>query len=345
MLDQTAPIRKGEELDLEAVKKYLLEEVPGLKGDIAIEQFPSGHSNLTYFVKVGEREMVLRRPPFGSKVKSAHDMSREYKILSAIHPVYDRVPRPLAYCEDESVIGAKFYVMDRIRGLILRRTLPEGLTLPPETAGRLARNLIRNLAEIHAIDYEAVGLGAIAKVEGFLARQVKGWADRYYGSRTHDIPGVERVITQLKDAPGNNQAAICIGGWAPQPRYQHNNPDLPEHVALALDTDNFIDPGTGERDPACLRVVDFRLDQENTLHMSVYFRSWDLWGGFPANLAGLQLVKEYVGQTLDAKDGKIIAASKGLHIYDHAVQIAATRLGLGEVDSLDSLVSWIEKDS
>ncbi|HUT54103.1 MAG TPA: phosphotransferase family protein [bacterium] len=199
VLDQTAPIRKGEELDLEAVRKYLVEAVPGLAGEIEIEQFPSGHSNLTYFVKVGDREMVLRRPPFGSKVKSAHDMSREYKILSAIHPVYDRVPRPLAYCEDESVIGARFYVMERIRGVILRRTLPDGLTLPPETVERLARNLIKNLAEIHAIDYEAVGLGAIARVEGFLARQVNGWADRYYGSQTHEIPGVEQVIQWTRE--------------------------------------------------------------------------------------------------------------------------------------------------
>ena len=153
-------------------------------------------------------------------------------------------------------------------------------------------------------------------------------------------PGVERVIKQLKGAPGNNQAAICIGGWAPQPG--HATPDgMDAELAMALDTDDFIDPGTGERDPACLRVVDFRLDADNTLHMCVYFRSWDLWGGFPANLAGLQLVKEYVGQALGAKDGKIIAASKGLHIYDHAVDIAATRLGMCEVSTMDDFVGWI----
>lgn len=154
-------------------------------------------------------------------------------------------------------------------------------------------------------------------------------------------PGVERVIEQLKGAPGNNQAAICIGGWAPWRDAPGPMEDAPGPVKLALDTDAFIDPGTGERDPACLRCVDFRLDQDNTLHMVVYFRSWDLWGGFPANLAGLQLVKEYVGQFLDAKDGKIIASSKGLHIYDHAVDIAAQRLGLCEVGSMDDLVGWI----
>jgi aminoglycoside phosphotransferase (APT) family kinase protein len=196
--DQTAPIRSGEELPVEAVKDYLLAAIPGLSGDIAIEQFPSGHSNLTYFLKVGERELVLRRPPFGSKVKSAHDMSREYKILSAIHPVYPRVPRPLVYCADESVIGSSFYVMERIRGVILRRSLPPGMAFPPETARALALNLIKNLADIHAIDYDKAGLSSIAKVEGFLARQVNGWSERYYGSQTHDIPGVEDVISWIK---------------------------------------------------------------------------------------------------------------------------------------------------
>lgn len=169
-------------------------------------------------------------------------------------------------------------------------------------------------------------------------------ANETYIYGTWLAPGVERVIEQLRGAPGNNQAAICIGGWAPWRAPAEPVPDAPAPVQLALDTDSFIDPGTGERDPACLRLVDFRLDQQNTLHMVVYFRSWDLWGGFPANLAGLQLVKEYIGQFLGAKDGKIIASSKGLHIYDHAIDIAATRLGLCEVATMDDLLGWIARD-
>jgi len=197
-IDPTKRIRQGEELDLAAVRKYLAEQVPGLEGEIAIEQFPSGHSNLTYMIKVGEREMVLRRPPFGSKVKSAHDMGREYRILSALHPVYPPAPLPLAFCEDESVLGAKFYVMERIRGVILRKTLPEGFPFPPETVKGLCESFIKNLAQIHAIDYNAVGLGGLAKPEGFLKRQVDGWSDRYYGSQTHDVERVERVIAWCK---------------------------------------------------------------------------------------------------------------------------------------------------
>jgi aminoglycoside phosphotransferase (APT) family kinase protein len=208
-VDETKTVRSGEELDVTAVDRYLKAALPELTGATVIEQFPSGHSNLTYMVKVGERELVLRRPPFGSKVKSAHDMSREFRILSAIHPVYSPAPKVLAYCEDESVIGAKFYVMDRIRGIILRRTLPEGMVFDAGTAARLSRSMIENLAAIHAIDYRAVGLETMAKVEGFLARQVNGWSDRYYGSQTDDIPGVDRVTSWLKqNVPASPPATL-----------------------------------------------------------------------------------------------------------------------------------------
>lgn len=175
-------------------------------------------------------------------------------------------------------------------------------------------------------------------------------------------PAVERVIEQLQGAPGNNQAAISIGGWAPDPKWpawkdkmdkaldvlgldRKKFCNAPVVMTPCKDTDDYIDPGTGQRDPACLRLVDFRLDQANFLHMMVYFRSWDLWGGFPANLAGLQLVKEYVGQALGAHDGAIIASSKGLHLYDHAIDVAAQRIGMQGVGTMDDLAKWIVEKS
>lgn len=167
-----------------------------------------------------------------------------------------------------------------------------------------------------------------------------------YKYATWLAPGVQRVIEQLRGSPGNNQATISLGGFAPY-RFDADwkcvdRPDATYvDAVLCHDTDNFIDPGTGQRDPSCLRVVDFRLDQQNTLHMVVYFRSWDLWGGFPANLAGLQLMKEYVAENIGAKDGKLIASSKGLHLYDHAIQVAAQRIGMSNVGSMNDLVSWI----
>src|SRR5215469_7875767 len=128
--DHAGRVRPGEELNLEKLDPHLRSHFPGLAGALRVEQFPSGHSNLTYSVSLGEKEMVLRRPPFGSKVKSAHDMGREYHVLEKLHAAYP-APRPLVYCTDESVIGAPFYVMERVHGIILRRDLPAGFELAP----------------------------------------------------------------------------------------------------------------------------------------------------------------------------------------------------------------------
>jgi len=199
-IDQSRPVRKGEELPLPAIKSFLLEKLPELKlaGEIEFSQFPSGYSNLTYLLKIGDREMVLRRPPFGSKVKTAHDMAREWKIFSALHPVYPKVPRPLVFCEDESVMGAKFYVMERLKGVILRRELPKGMDFNPPLASALSESFIQNLAEIHSLDYEKIGLGHLGKPEGYLSRQVNGWAERYLGSQTDEIAEINRVVVWLK---------------------------------------------------------------------------------------------------------------------------------------------------
>ena len=213
-IDQSRPVRKGEELNLEAVKKYLTENIPGISGEIEISQFPAGYSNLTYLIKIGDRELVLRRPPFGSKVKTAHDMGREWRIFSALHPVYPKVPRPLVFCEDESVIGAKFYVMERIKGIILRREIPKGMDFSPKTAEGLSESFIQNLAEIHSLDYIAAGLGQFGKPEGYLSRQVNGWTDRYIGSQTDDIPEITRIIDWLKkNMPASPASTIVHGDY------------------------------------------------------------------------------------------------------------------------------------
>lgn len=170
-----------------------------------------------------------------------------------------------------------------------------------------------------------------------------------YKYATWLAPGVERVIEQLKGAPGNNQATISIGGWAPEREGTLIHSDGPDGdqstVGRFVDTDNFIDPGTGQRDPACLRVCDFRLDQNNTLHLITYWRSWDVHNGLPSNLAGLELVLEFVAEALDAKVGKMIVSSKGAHIYTHAIQVAAERLGMTNVGTIDDLLNYWDKNS
>jgi aminoglycoside phosphotransferase (APT) family kinase protein len=197
-LDGARPPRPGEELDAAALGAWLAERVPETAGQpIAIEQFPGGHSNLTYLVRIGERELVLRRPPVGSKVKSAHDMGREVKVLSRLAPAWPPAPRPLAECDDPSVLGAPFYLMERKRGLILRRELPPGFAIDPPTARRLSEALAGGLAELHAIDFAAIGLGELGRPDGYVERQVRGWTERYAGSRTDDLPVVDRVAGWL----------------------------------------------------------------------------------------------------------------------------------------------------
>src|SRR5574341_394772 len=196
-LDQATLVRQGEELDLARLEAYLYAHVPGLSGSPSVQQFPSGYSNLTYLVRIGEREMVLRRPPFGANIKGGHDMGREFRILSALHGPYGRVPKPLAYCQDESVIGAPFYVMERVRGVILRNRTPKGLILAPELMRRLCFSIVDTLAELHRLDYAALGLGDLGKPEGYVERQVTGWTTRYRNAQTDDIADMERVRTWL----------------------------------------------------------------------------------------------------------------------------------------------------
>jgi aminoglycoside phosphotransferase (APT) family kinase protein len=188
MADEARAPRQGEALDAAAVAAFLAEAVPGCEGPVAIRQFPGGASNLTYLVTAGEREFVLRRPPFGTRAKTAHDMGREYRILSALHPVFPYCPRPVAVCDDPGVLGEAFYLMERLPGTILRRELPPGMTLTPAAAAALCRNLIDVHLELHRVDYRAAGLAALGRPEGYVARQVEGWSKRYRAARTEDVP-------------------------------------------------------------------------------------------------------------------------------------------------------------
>jgi len=199
LLDHPTSIRSGEELDLRKLEPHLRQRFPGDTGSLQVRQFPSGHSNLTYSLHLGAREMVLRRPPFGSKVKSAHDMGREFRVLSQLHSAYTPAPKVLFYCDDDSILGAPFYVMEPIHGIILRKDLPPGLELNPEKARRLSESFIENLIRLHNVDYGAVGLSDLGKPQGYLERQVRGWTERYYGSKTHDYLEVEKIAAWMQE--------------------------------------------------------------------------------------------------------------------------------------------------
>jgi aminoglycoside phosphotransferase (APT) family kinase protein len=207
--DKPRPVRAGEQFDALKLLAYLQTRMPDLDGALEVEQFPAGFSNLTYLVRAGEREFVLRRPPFGTKVKTAHDMGREFLILTSLYPVYPKVPRPLLYCDDESVLGAPFYLMERVDGVILRAHKPEGLVLSPEMMRSFSLSFIKNLAEIHSVDYRAAGLGELGRPEGYVSRQIEGWTRRYYNARTDEVPEVESLASWLAEhAPADSGRSL-----------------------------------------------------------------------------------------------------------------------------------------
>jgi aminoglycoside phosphotransferase (APT) family kinase protein len=205
----TVPVRQGEELSNERLIPYLAAHL-GLEGSLIVEQFPAGFSNLTYLLRARDRELVLRRPPIGAKIKTAHDMGREYRILSHLHPVYKKVPRPLLFCEDEDILGAPFYVMERVTGIILRAQPPRGIELSPELMRGLSEAFVENLAEIHEVDYEAAGLGDLGSPQGYVKRQVEGWTKRYFNARAGDVPSIEQLADWLLEhlPPDSDKASL-----------------------------------------------------------------------------------------------------------------------------------------
>jgi aminoglycoside phosphotransferase (APT) family kinase protein len=200
----TKPVRESEQLDWEALAVYAREKLAAALGEgfdrsapMTVEQFPGGHSNLTYLLRFGAREFVLRRPPFGPVPPRAHDMAREFHILEAVHPVYALAPRPFVLCEDPSVLGSTFYLMERRRGLVVRTVEPPELADRPAERGRASAALVDALAELHAVDIEAHGLARLGKPAGFVGRQVRGWAERWHGSQTSDVPEMDALAAWL----------------------------------------------------------------------------------------------------------------------------------------------------
>jgi aminoglycoside phosphotransferase (APT) family kinase protein len=210
LLDRSRPVREGEALDTTALDRWLASNLPDLAGALSIEQFPSGYSNLTYLVRKGDRELVLRRPPHAAQVKSGHDMAREFRVLSALAPVYPPAPRPLGYCEDPAVLGVPFYVMERRRGVILRREIPPSLGVDASTLRRMCFALVDGLADLHAVDVAAAGLSDLGKPEGYVRRQVEGWIARFGRAKTSEVPALDAVAKWLVERIPAERGATLV---------------------------------------------------------------------------------------------------------------------------------------
>ena len=205
-LDAPGDVRREDAFDEGALSGFLRRAFPadfaargeGAGSGVSVSQFGTGHSNLTYLVTFGGREMVLRRAPHGASVKSAHDMRREFDVLSALAPFYSKAPKALAFCDDPSVIGAPFFLMERVRGLILRSSAPPaGVDLPPPRMRALSEAFVDSLSELHALDVSSGPLASLGKPEGYAARQVAGWSERWIRAKTEDVPALDAAAAWL----------------------------------------------------------------------------------------------------------------------------------------------------
>lgn len=206
----TAPVRTGEELDAAILGEYLRGRVDGIAHSISIEQFPGGHSNLTYLLQSGAREYVLRRGPLGPVAAKAHDMAREYHVLQAVHPHFPEAPDVYHLCEDTSIIGSIFYVMERRRGSILRERIPPDIFAIRSHPQLISESFIDCLARLHAIDIVATGLITLGKPEGFLERQVRGWAERWQHAKIDIEPAMDRLIAWLTTRMPRSTASTIV---------------------------------------------------------------------------------------------------------------------------------------
>ncbi|MEU6830448.1 phosphotransferase family protein [Nocardia beijingensis] len=199
-------VRPEDAFDVAAMHAWLAERVPELTGPPEVRQFSGGASNLTYLLRYPDRDLILRRPPSGTKAASAHDMGREFLVQQRLRPHYRYVPRMVARCADPDVIGSDFYVMERVAGTILRGDLPEGASLSPEQAKRLSTAAFDCLIELHQVDPEAAGLTEIGKGAGYVGRQVAGWSRRFVNARTDNVSDFAAVMAWLD---GNQPADVA----------------------------------------------------------------------------------------------------------------------------------------
>jgi len=206
----TAPVRPGEELDVTALCHCLRGKIDGAERGIALEQFPSGHSNLTYLLRMDGCEYVLRRGPQGPVAPHAHDMAREFRVLQMLHPHFPEAPKAFYLCEDRAPLGAVFFVMERRRGLILRDEVPTKLALVPNYPHLVSEAFIDCLIRLHAIDVVKTGLVFLGKPEGFVERQVVGWTDRWSRAKTGELPEMDRVIRWLIDRRPTSPAPSVV---------------------------------------------------------------------------------------------------------------------------------------
>lgn len=234
VIDKGGAVRCGEELDIGTVDRWLKETVPDLQGTAEVTQYSGGASNWTYRLLYSNRDFILRRPPAGTKAASAHDMMREYNIQRLLKEAFPVVPTMVAACQDPSVLGCDFYVMERLEGIIPRANLPRELNLDAPHVRKLCLNMLDTLVALHKVDYQTAGLAGIGKGAGYCVRQVEGWDDRYEKARTWNVPSYRKVRRWLKaNTPTDSRTCVIHNDW----RFDNLvlAPQEPSHIIGVLD--------------------------------------------------------------------------------------------------------------
>ena len=209
VVDQANEVRAGEELIVETIHPWLLKQGLSLDGQPLITQYSGGASNWTYCLAYDNTELILRRAPKGTKAKGAHDMGREYRLQKALKPVYSYVPEMLAFCDDDTVLGTDFYVMEKLTGIIPRKNLPRDLPTTHAQTQQLCKNVLDCLIELHQVDYQAAGLDKLAKGQGYIERQITGWSERYSNAKTWNVPSGKFVMSWLENNMPTKER-ICL---------------------------------------------------------------------------------------------------------------------------------------
>lgn len=208
-MDDTIAVRPDEQLDETALAAYLHGRLPGTTNPLTIRQFGGGAANLTYLLDYGAHEYVLRRPPLGPVAHAAHDMNREYRVLSVLHRAFPYAPQAFLYCDDTAVIGADFFIMERRQGVVVRRSIPPEYRDFPDATRRMSLALVDALARFHAVDYTAVGLAELGRPQGFVERQIEGWYKRWHAAKVEDLPEMDAVYQWLRQhLPASTQISL-----------------------------------------------------------------------------------------------------------------------------------------
>ena len=291
-IDQPIEVRKGEEIDTEKLGSYLESINPDWSGEVSVKQFPSGYSNLTYFLEVNGHELVLRRPPFGANVKSGHDMSREYRVMKALKDNFGKVPIVYAHTADEDILGAEFYIMERVKGVVVRgRGLKSGGV---EAYPQIADAWLNTLVELHSTDYAAAGLEDLGRPKGYNRRQIEGWTRRYVKAKTGDAKIIEKVMEWLNQRIPEESEHSLIHNDYKYDNVMFNPSDWSEVLAvldweMATLGDPLMDFGT---------TISYWSEEEDIAHFGELISLPTYLEGNPSKVELLKMYEERSGRDL-----------------------------------------------